>query len=271
MMWARRAAVAVATILTFGTAHATEPQTCSLLIDANTGATIYEAGVSCDTRFPPASTFKLPLALMGFENGLLTSADSPALPYDPAIDAPLEVWRHTTTPRRWLRYSVIWYSWWLTGETGAEAFQAFVDKIDYGNRDLSGAPGKNNGLTHAWLGTSLKISPKEQAEFLHRVHARSFDLTDDTYDLLDQTISRFTVAGWPDSVAGKTGTTWATDDAGHRTRTQFGWFIGWGEHQGRNLIFVRLQVENDPPKGHAGGRARDYVLKYLPDWLSHVP
>lgn len=38
-----------------------------------------------------------------------------------------------------------------------------------GNQDTSGDKGKNNGLTHSWLSSSLEISPEEQIDFLQKL------------------------------------------------------------------------------------------------------
>lgn len=243
-------------------AHASEA--CTIV--ATDTAIVHKTGPDCETRFAPASSFKLALALMGFETGVLTGPETPARPYDPALEAPFAPWRHTTTPRRWLRYSVVWYSQWLTSQTGMARFQSFVDQIDYGNRDLTGDHGRDNGLTHAWLGSSLKISAAEQIAFLRRVQLRQLALAQRSYDLLEQTVQQFDVPGWESKIRGKTGTTWVRGADGFRTKTQIGWFVGWFTWQGETHYFARVVVEPNPPKGHAGNRARETVLTHLPKW-----
>src|SRR5690606_12726087 len=75
-------------------------------------------------------------------------------------------WRQPATPAHWMRESVVWYSQQVTLRLGAERFAAYVAAFGYGNGDVSGDPGRGNGLTHAWLGASLEISPAEQVAFL---------------------------------------------------------------------------------------------------------
>ncbi len=240
---------------------------CTIVAHAETGAVLYQSGPDCDRRFSPASTFKIPLALMGFENGLLGGPDAPAVAYDPALNARYDVWRQTITPRLWLRYSVIWYSQWLTRRTGMAEFQGFVDRIGYGNSDLTGDPGKENGLTHAWLSSSLGISPQEQAAFLSRLRRRELGLAADNYDRLDRTVPDFALPDGSGTVQAKTGTGWLTDSGGNRQREQLGWFVGWMERGTRTLVFVHLSVEDNPPFGAAGSRAKKPVLNRLPDWI----
>ena len=130
---------------------------CFLYADGN-GQTLSSEG-DCSSQLPPASTFKIPLALMGYDSGFLVDEEHPALPFKPGYDDWLPAWRETTTPRRWETYSVVWFSQQITEWLGMDRFQQYVDRFDYGNRDLSGNPGKHDGLTQAWLSSSLAISP----------------------------------------------------------------------------------------------------------------
>ncbi|CAJ1870013.1 Beta-lactamase OXA-18 [Aeromonas jandaei] len=78
---------------------------CFLYADGN-GQTLSSEG-DCSSQLPPASTFKIPLALMGYDSGYLVDEEHPALPYKPSYDGWLPAWRETTTPRRWETYSVV--------------------------------------------------------------------------------------------------------------------------------------------------------------------
>ena len=49
---------------------------CTIIADAMTGNTLYETG-ECTRRVSPCSSFKLPLAIMGFDSGVLQSPKSP--------------------------------------------------------------------------------------------------------------------------------------------------------------------------------------------------
>src|SRR5690606_11658500 len=106
---------------------------------------------------------------IGFDAGILASPDEPAWPYKASYDALRAVDRETTTPRRWLKESVLWYSRVLVEKLGAERFAAYVRALDYGNADVSGDPGAGNGMTHSWLNSSLQITPLEQARFVQRL------------------------------------------------------------------------------------------------------
>lgn len=48
-------------------------------------------------------------------------------------------------------------------------FQEYVKGFKYSNQDLSGDKGKDNGLTRAWLSSSLEMWPEEQGLFLEKL------------------------------------------------------------------------------------------------------
>ncbi len=265
-MWRTFAPLILAFISVMNATTAQAEVACTLVHKVGSKDPIFQSGNLCYTAFSPASTFKLPLALFGFEEELLQSSDMPAVAYAPNLDAPFKSWRQTTTPRTWLKFSVVWYSQWLTEHLGIDRFQSHVDRLDYGNRDLSGTPGKSDGLFDAWLSTSLKITPTQQSDFLQQLVSRDLPYTSDAIDqtiAITQTFS--TTAG--NTIKGKTGNAWATDSHGNRLNEQHGWFVGWLTHQKTQYVFVHLIIEDGKTSGFASSRARKHVLSHLPRWL----
>lgn len=237
---------------------------CTLVVEADSGRVLHRSGAQCDTRNSPASTFKIPLAVIGFETGVLTSPTTPVWPYRADYNAAREAWRADINPTAWLRESVVWYSQVLTRELGMRRFQTMVDALGYGDRDLSGDPGKDNGLTHAWLSSSLRISPAEEVAFLRRLIRRQLPVSRRAMDLTVETMPRFTGAGgW--AVTGKTG---AGSQRGAKGLAEankpFGWFVGWAQKDGRRVVFARLvkfDARTDTPASYI---ARDTLLADLP-------
>lgn len=226
------------------------------IVSDDTGKTLHEEG-DCKTRETPASTFKVSLALMGFDSGILESPDKPVWKYKPEYDDYLEVWKQDQTPRSWIKNSVVWYSQVLTKQMGMEKFQAYVDMFNYGNKDLSGEPGKNNGLTNAWLTSSLKISPREQIVFLKHIVNKDLKLSAQTYSDTKAIIERGTIAdGW--KLYGKTGSS-----------TPLGWFIGWIEKDRKTYLFAYLKKDEQPSKDPVGrsenrvNGAKAELIKFL--------
>ena len=71
--------LALALLALLGSASFARAQeaTCSLVVDAASGTAIDRTGPACAERVTPASTFKVPLALIGFEAGILRNARVP--------------------------------------------------------------------------------------------------------------------------------------------------------------------------------------------------
>lgn len=191
----------------------------------------------CEDRHAPFSTFKVPLALMGFDAGILETENSPVWSfkkeyeknfkawYTPAHGAKFN-WLQDHTPATFMKNSVLWFSHQITQKLGKEKFQAYITKINYGNKDISGTPGKDDSLINSWLGTSLKISPQEQLEFLEKLLANELDVSIEAQEKTRKIMDRGEDwDGW--KLYGKTG---GGDN---------GWFIGWIEKDGRRIVFVQ--------------------------------
>jgi beta-lactamase class D len=260
-------AATLSALLLCVSAHA--GSSCTLLADS-TGRVLLEEG-RCDSATTPASTFKLPLALMGADAGYLKGAHSPSIAYRDSFAASLPSHREAADPTRWMTESVVWYSQEMTLSMGMERFGAYVERFGYGNRNLSGDRGRGNGLTNAWLSSSLEIAPRGQIAFLAKVRAKSLGVAPRAYVLLDSVVTRFPgPEGW--TVAGKTGSGFPKDStgapiAGHSV----GWFVGWLERDGKTpLLFVRREIDLAPPGSYGGPHARQALLKGLPTWLAKV-
>jgi beta-lactamase class D len=74
-----------------------------------------------------------------------------------------DAWRGDEDLVAWMKHSVAWYSQRMTWRLGAEKLEARARALGYGNADVSGDPGKGNGLERAWIASSLAVSPHEQA------------------------------------------------------------------------------------------------------------
>jgi beta-lactamase class D len=238
-------------------------ETCTLVTELETGRALKREG-DCERRASPASTFKVPLSLMGYDTGILKDEDEPAWPYKPEYKAWNDAWRRTTTPRPWLRDSVVWYSQALTREMGMERFRRSIDAFGYGNRDISGDKGKANGLTHAWLSSSLQISPVEQIGFLAKLLKRELPVSGRAHDMTLAIMPTFALPdGW--SAHGKTGSGFQPSRDGTPDRSrQFGWFIGWAQKGDRRILFARLIRDERKENSVASFRARDSLLADLP-------
>jgi len=238
-------------------AKAAEPIRCTVIIDEQSGDALYRQG-TCDQAFYPQSTFKLPLAMMGYDAGILTDAQNPRLKYQAKFGGPERV-KKDVDPLIWEKDSIVWYSQELTRKLGDKAFADYVKRFGYGNTDVSG------GLTEAWLMSSLKISADQQVQFIRRFLTGRLSVSENAVDQTLAIIPHFEAGdGW--DIQGKTGAGWLRDKAGKTDYDRpLGWFVGWAMKDERRVIFARLLVDTkrypDDPISYV---VRDGLIKDFP-------
>lgn len=227
--------MALATALFF-TFSAQASENC--FIAKENGRIIKKIG-RCDQRRSPYSTFKIPLALMGFDSGILKTPQKPVIQFSAAIKQNLGslydpehypimlLWSRDQTPTTWMKYSVVWYSQEITKTLGMEKLKDYVDKFNYGNRDVSGTPGKNDGLKKAWINSSLEIKPLEMMAFIEQLSKKALPVSQAAQENTIKIIELENL--WDDwHLYGKTG-----------GGMENGWFVGWTEKKGRRIAFVQ--------------------------------
>ncbi len=248
---------------------ASADNSCTVLADAATGAILMQEG-ECDRRVPPASTFKIPISLMGYDAGFLKDETTPLLPFREGYPDWRESWRADIDPSSWMKESVVWYSQQITQALGKETFAAYVKAFNYGNADVSGDKGKDNGLTRSWLSSSLRISPLEQAGFLVSVVGRKLPVSAHAYDMTTAILTAHDLSdGW--TARGKTGAGFSVNANGKADRQRpFGWFVGWATRGERTVVFIRLREFTAPQKMSPGLGTRDELLKQLPALLGET-
>lgn len=247
-------------------APASADTVCTVLADAANGTILYQDG-ECDRAMPPASTFKIPISLMGYDSGFLRDQTNPTLPFKEGYPDWREEWRTDIDPTTWMKESVVWYSQVITQSLGMEKFKAYVQAFGYGNEDVSGDKGKNNGLTRSWLSSSLRISPLEQIEFVGKIVNRQLPVSGHAYEMTEAILGRYDLAnGW--IVRGKTGAGFSVNADGTPDRQRpFGWYVGWADKGDRTILFARLAVHSKPQKMSPGMGTRDELLEQLPALL----
>jgi len=224
------------------------------------------------TQESPCSTFKIALSLMGFDSEILKNENEPEWQYKDEYNAEFDFWRCAQTPKSWIKKSCIWYSQVLTSILGSEKFQNYVNSFCYGNNDVSGNPGKNDGLSRSWLCSSLKISPTEQIEFLKKLLKKTLPVSEYAYK---QTQNLLYVSNLTDDwkLYGKTGggiypahqpvrSSLGVDE---NYVSSVGWFIGWiiNKQTNKTLIFAYLIKSNNDKIVVNGNLAKESILKIL--------
>ncbi|HJD60759.1 MAG TPA: class D beta-lactamase [Rickettsia endosymbiont of Columbicola hoogstraali] len=202
---------------------------------------------------------------MGYDDGFLIDETHPKLPFKEGYDDYLEVWKQPHTPKNWMKNSCLWYSRLITKELGYEKFHNYVTKFNYSNQDTSGDKGKNNGLTNAWLSSSLEISPEEQMAFLQKLAAAQLPVS-----LKAQEITRnimfvedFAV-GW--KLYAKTGSGNRLNK--DRTIKLKDRQIGWLQKDNRKVFFVHFIEDKEHYDSYASFRSREAAKEKLKGLVS---
>ncbi|WP_075289733.1 class D beta-lactamase [Pararhizobium arenae] len=240
---------------------------CTVIANADTGDIIAQDG-NCEERFTPASTFKIPLAVMGYDSGFLKDAHDPSLPFKEGYaDWGGDNWKQPTDATRWLKYSVVWFSQRITEYLGEDRLTDYARQFQYGNADFSGDPGKNNGLERAWIISSLKVSPIEQITFLRRLINHDLPVSKEAVNKTIAVVEGRTLpSGW--AIQGKTGMAYPRNaDYSFDMNHPWGWYVGWGRKDDQTIVFARLVQDEKRMEGSASARARDSLLEELPSLI----
>lgn len=200
--------------------------------------TIYNDELA-EARRPPCSTFKIISSLTALEHGILEPGDSTRT-WSGEVFWNGD-WNRDIDFSEAFRTSCVWYYRQLIDDIGKDRMQKELDKLRYGNCDISDWEGRlntnnnNRALTGFWIESSLLISPKEQAEVMERIFGENSEYAEETQNELKQVMLVSDQERKDIAIYGKTGMGKADGvvvDA---------WFTGFAESEGGNLYFcVRL-------------------------------
>jgi beta-lactamase class D/beta-lactamase class D OXA-1 len=213
----------------------------------------------CNKRLSADSTFKVALSLMAYNEKLITSKS--IIPWD-GKKKEFEAWAHNQTPKSWLKYSVVWVSQRLTPKLGMKKIKYYLNAFHYGNQNFEGNPKTHDGLTQAWLSSSLKISASEQLAFLNNMINHSLPLSPFAVDetIKNMALDDIVFNGY--HFYGKTG-------SGHepqKPHVQNGWFIGFMTKGKKRYSFVsnmRDAKAHLSKRPYGGALAKAGALSFL--------
>lgn len=151
--------------------------------------TIYNDELAADRR-SPCSTFKIISSLTALEHGILVPEDS-ARKWSGEVFWN-EDWNKDIDFSEAFRTSCVWYYRQLIDDIGQDRMQKELEKLQYGNCDISDWEGQlnannnNRALTGFWIESSLLISPKEQTEVMERIFGENSEYSEETQHELKQ-------------------------------------------------------------------------------------
>lgn len=215
---------------------------------------------NCKERVVACSTFKVPLAVMAFDAGILKD-ENQILKWDGKKGDRPEL-NQDHNAKTWMLNSVVWFSQRLTPQLGEEKFKKYLKDFHYGNENLSA------GITEAWLvrpgskETALNISPYEQVEFMKNLWNDTLPASKRAMQLTrDITYLETSPQGF--KLSGKTGSS-----GFEKTRKQrLGWFITHIERGQQKYIAVTNFSDLTPKEkqSYGGPEAKALTKEILAD------
>ena len=174
-----------------------------------------------ETRFIPASTFKIPHTMIGLAEGAVSNVDE-VLPYGGG-EQPYDFWERDMSLRDAIVISNVPVYQGLARRLTLERMAENVSLLGYGNADIGTV------VDRFWLAGPLTISAVEQAHFLSTLAQNKLPYSDD----IQQQVRDITLLDHGDDWAlhGKSGLTDTPDP-------DLGWWVGWVVKQGKVYSFA---------------------------------
>jgi beta-lactamase class D len=196
-----------------------------LLYDLNNDTYSVYDKERAEKAFLPASTFKILNSLIALETKAIKD-QCETIEWDRRTWR-FDEWNQDQTLQTAFRNSVVWAYQELARRIGKKQMQFWVDKADYGNRNIS------DEIDTFWLEGELRISAQQQVEFLKKLYKNQLPFSKRNMDIVKE-IMIVEQAGTY-TLRGKTG--WAS-----RVSPQIGWFVGWLETS-NNVYFFALNID----------------------------
>lgn len=200
--------------------------------------TIYNRDLAF-TESSPCSTFKIISSLIALENGIIEPENSTRTWSGEIFWN--EDWNKDIDFPEAFRTSCVWYYRQVIDDIGQDLMKRELDRLQYGNCDISDWEGRlntnnsNRALTGFWIESSLLISPVEQVEVMERIFCDNSAYSEETQAELKQVMLLPEIDGTDITIYGKTGMGKANGivvDA---------WFTGFAESTTGKIYFcVRL-------------------------------
>ena len=187
---------------------------------------------------------------MGLNNGVLQDENS-KMNYS-GDQYPVDSWNGDLTLKQAVQTSCIWYFRQVCNKVGKNKVEDELIKLHYGNCDISQWEGSDINprpdLNGFWLGSSLKISPREQVDVLKSIFQKESIYSDDQINVLKNVLLYDEVDGY--KIYGKTGT----------NQEEEGWYIGLAQKGNKECYFAVYLNNENSDKSVSGSTAREIVI-----------
>ena len=129
-----------------------------------------------NTRFVPASTFKIPNTLIALEESAVAN-EKEIIKWD-GKDKGIPIWNKDQSMETAFPSSCVWFYQELAKRVGKDKYSSYLKKMKYGNEQVG------SEITTFWLEGDLKISAAEQITFLKKLYTREYPFKSSSYEVL---------------------------------------------------------------------------------------
>lgn len=198
-----------------------------------------------NTRFRPASTFKIPNSMFALETGVVEN-EVQMFKWDGEKKF-LKIWERDHNLRSGIKNSVVWLYQQIARDIGEKRMQTWVDSIGYGNQNIGG------DIDKFWLTGDIKISPKEQIELLKKIHLEELPFSKRTMTIFKDIMTLEKTSDY--IYRGKTGWDSASDP-------DVGWFVGYVERNDNAYFFANnMEFSDNKLANNRKGIVEDILKK----------
>lgn len=228
------------------------------LFDNTKQSLVMDDWKSAHQPFSPFSTFKIITSLIAIDQNII-NAEKSLLTFDKK-KYPIEPW----WPKSWydkpltlkdaFQNSAVPIFRQLATQIGEQVMQEYLNKLNYGNRDIS------SGIDNFWLNGSLKISAVEQINCLRRIFTQNNFLAPETLAALKNVMQ---TNNWQDYlVFAKTG------GGPVNEKLAYGWYVGVMEHtKTATQLFFAALLSGESFKELQSQR-KDYAMQQIGNYLA---
>jgi beta-lactamase class D len=187
----------------------------------------YNTGI-CDSGYIPASTFKIPHALIALEEGLIK--DTLQIIKWNGHEWPNAPWNQDQTLKTSMKYSCVWVYTGFAEQIDIKTYYNYVNGFNYGNKDLTGPP------TRFWLAGQFRISANQQIEFLRKFFNNQLPVSQKSIEIVKDIIVVEETESY--KLSGKTG-------GGMLSETEYiMWLVGYVE-KADTIYYYAMNFKSD--------------------------
>lgn len=214
-----------------------------------------------NVRRSPCSTFKIISSTIAIEHGIVDLNNSTKVWSGEKFWN--ENWNKNINFMEAFKTSCVWYFREMINEIGNDLMQNELNKLKYGNCDITDWNGKQNtnnhnpALTGFWIESSLKISPKEQVEVMERIFGDTSEYSEETKRQLEQVMLVKDTTNSNILIYGKTG---MGKDRGVVVDS---WFVGFADIKEKGRIYFSIYLGETNNKNVSSTKAKEIAINII--------